>query len=211
MSYRVNDIYHTVQGEGAMTGVSMVLVRLHGCSVGCSFCDTRETWAKIDDQVWSLSAALGVNSNYCVASANEIRDYCVAAHYGEPLEQEIGPLVDSFRAAAIKTTVETSGTCLPNWGDHRPDWVTVSPKEGKPVFVETMKSADELKFVIGRHEDIERMENELKRLPADWPTLVCLQPVSLSPKATDLCLEAVKASAGRYRLSIQVHKLIGIA
>lgn len=217
-SYRVNDIYHTVQGEGAMTGVAMALVRLHGCDVGCSFCDTKETWAIPDKQVETLTGALGVNANYATVSADEIRDYVteycsdrwVMITGGEPMEQPLGPLVCAFEAAQIKVTVETSGTVQPNWGAHRPDWVTVSPKEDKPVFVETMVAADELKFVIGKDSDIERMETELQRLPDNFSAPVYLQPVSQSKKATQLCLNVVKASHGRYRLSVQVHKQIGV-
>ena len=216
--YRVNDIYHTVQGEGAMTGVSMALVRLHGCDVGCSFCDTKETWAIPDKRVDTLTDALGVNANYATASADGVCGY-VVKHCpdkwvmitgGEPMEQKLGPLVCAFRGADVNVTVETSGTVQPNWGSYRPNWVTVSTKEDKPVFLETMQEADELKFVVGRQYDIDRMEKELRRLPKDFSSPVYLQPVSQSDKATQLCLDTVKASRGRYRLSIQVHKQIGI-
>src|SRR5215510_2463493 len=42
--YPVNDCYTCVQGEGVQTGVAMVLLRLHGCDVGCPWCDTAQTW-----------------------------------------------------------------------------------------------------------------------------------------------------------------------
>jgi hypothetical protein len=44
MRYRVNDIYDSIQGEGIQTGVPMIVLRLHGCAVGCPWCDTRQTW-----------------------------------------------------------------------------------------------------------------------------------------------------------------------
>lgn len=47
--YLVNDIYPCIQGEGVLTGTPMIILRLQGCSVGCSFCDTKETWS-VDPQ-----------------------------------------------------------------------------------------------------------------------------------------------------------------
>lgn len=42
--YKLNDMYPTIQGEGALTGIPMVLLRMHQCPVGCHFCDTKHTW-----------------------------------------------------------------------------------------------------------------------------------------------------------------------
>jgi len=43
--YAVNEMFATVQGEGAFTGTAAIFVRLQGCDVGCPWCDTKHTWA----------------------------------------------------------------------------------------------------------------------------------------------------------------------
>lgn len=46
MKYPINEIFQTIQGEGVFTGVPAVFIRLQGCPVGCSWCDTKQTWDK---------------------------------------------------------------------------------------------------------------------------------------------------------------------
>jgi len=216
---KLNDIYHTVQGEGAMCGTSMVLVRLHGCAVGCSFCDTKETWALPSTEVDTIIDALGTNAKFVNADESMIRDHVRINHPdkwvmvtgGEPFEQDLSDFVMEMHSVAYKVAVETSGTAEPKWHDgHRPDWITCSPKEDKPVLRSALGHADELKFVIGRHEDIERMEAELNRLPDKCPTPVFVQPMSATQKTTQLCVDTVLKSQGKYCLSIQVHKTLGL-
>lgn len=41
---RVSEIFETIQGEGPLTGTPSIFIRLQGCTVGCSWCDTKYTW-----------------------------------------------------------------------------------------------------------------------------------------------------------------------
>src|SRR5471030_3138084 len=50
MQYPINEMFETLQGEGYFTGVPAIFVRLQGCPVGCSWCDTKHTWDKIADR-----------------------------------------------------------------------------------------------------------------------------------------------------------------
>ncbi len=49
MQYPINEMFQTLQGEGYFTGVPAIFIRLQGCPVGCSWCDTKHTWEKDAD------------------------------------------------------------------------------------------------------------------------------------------------------------------
>lgn len=219
--YRVNNIYPTVQGEGVMTGVPMVLLRLHGCGVGCPWCDTRETW-HVDsaNKVSSIEAALGANANWCEASPSELAAYIARNHAGpkwvmvtggEPADQDLEALVHALHDAHFKVALETSGTANGHlWAAF--DWVCVSPKidmpGGKKILREAIESADEIKMVVGKQADIDKLEGLLEQCRTKDNVAICLQPVSQSTKATQLCLQTVQQRG--WRLSIQTHKYLDL-
>lgn len=221
-TYRVNDIYSTVQGEGCQTGLAMVLLRLHGCGVGCPWCDTKETWiADPKNAKLSIAEALGANPHYALAEAITIVEY-IAAHHpgpnwimltgGEPADQDLHDLVSALHRAGYKVAIETSGTALGLMGAGC-DWVCVSPKIGMPggreVLALPMAMADEIKMVIGKREDLTKLDQLLDRCPPRLGAQICLQPLSQSRTATKLCIETVQARG--WRLSVQMHKYMGLA
>lgn len=219
--YPVNDCYTCVQGEGAQTGVAMVLLRLHGCAVGCPWCDTKETWEMDSSQeMTTLVDTLGANPRYTYLTAAEIAAHIGQNHPGpkwvlvtggEPAQYELAPLVAALHAVNFRVAIETSGTEKGHL-DANFDWVCVSPKlnmpGGKQVHIETLTQADEIKHVVGRPADIDNLDALLAAAQPPDSTQICLQPVSTSPKATELCLETVMARG--WRLSVQTHKYIGV-
>ena len=217
--YPVNDIYTCVQGEGVQTGVAMVLLRLHGCAVGCPWCDTKETWefAK-ENEVSSIEEALGANPKYSPLSPTQIADYIATNHAGpqwvlitggEPAQFELRPLVAALHEKGLKTAIETSGTELGHL-DANIDWVCVSPKlnmpGGKIVLPEALAIADEIKHVIGKQKDVTEFDQLLATVDLKENVQLCLQPVSVSPKATQICLDVVQERG--WRLSVQMHKFL---
>jgi 7-carboxy-7-deazaguanine synthase len=127
VTYRVNDLYATIQGEGRMVGTPMILLRLHGCSVGCAFCDTKETWAVGEAALPSHRATLEeargsdelwaeLDEEAVAAAVRAERDAkapgveWVLLTGGEPAEQPIRPLVRALHGAGFKVALETSGT-----------------------------------------------------------------------------------------------------
>lgn len=221
MKYRVNDLYACIQGEGQNTGLPMALLRLHGCPVGCPWCDTKETWAVDPDfRVDILDAALGANPAYCelppITIAQEIRIRYPSLSWvlltgGEPAEQPLAPLVAALQGEDLRVALETSGTAPGHVGVGL-DWVCVSPKfdmpGGKAVRRDAVAEADEITWVVGRQEHIDRLLQFIDEYALADHVAIAVQPLSQSSKATDLCIEACHRYG--WHLSIQAHKYLNI-
>ncbi len=218
--YPVNDIYACVQGEGCQTGVAMILLRLHGCAVGCPWCDTKETWDFLPElEQIALADALGSNGRYSYLTAPHIAAYIrenmpgprwVLLTGGEPAQYDLHALVNSLHEDGYLIALETSGTEVGHVNT-AVDWVCVSPKidmpGGKQVLPQALATADEIKHVVGKQKDIDQLDALLEGVTLKPNVQICLQPVSTSPKATDLCTETVIQRG--WRLSVQMHKYIG--
>lgn len=216
MKYAVNDVYPCIQGEGAMTGMPMALVRLHGCTVGCAFCDTKETWMSHHmNQHETILEILGTNARWAEVEPSAIIEAIqslapglrwVLLTGGEPAEQDLGPLVAALHEKGYLVAVETSGTA-PGVIGAKADWVCVSPKVSrKAIIPEVMAIADEVKMVVGVDVDIAKLRELLTKFPPRAGCRVSLQPMSASPAATALCMKTCMATG--WSLSLQTHKWI---
>lgn len=192
---RVNEIFYSIQGEGAHTGTPAIFVRLSGCNLRCPFCDTshfvhREmTEDKIADEVSRYPAKLVVITG------------------GEPALQLTPTLIVKLHELGKKVAIETNGTMTV---PYNVDWVTVSPKSafvGKAGDV-VIKQADEVKVVF-----------DGKTLYAD-PTFgigakhYYIQPcdtgdASKNEEILRFCIEFIKANP-KWKLSLQTQKILKV-
>jgi 7-carboxy-7-deazaguanine synthase len=216
----LNDIYPTIQGEGVMAGTPVVMIRFHGCSVGCPWCDTKETWAFDEEfQVVTIPDTLGRSPKFTYQSPHEISCFLVRNYSklkwvllsgGEPADQDLGVLVAELKNAGYKVAIETSGTATGHLSVPL-DWVTVSPKfnmpGGREVIPDVLRNADEVKHVIGKYSDVQDLANFLRKKKVRKP-VICLQPVSQSIRATELAISECLERG--WRLSIQIHKYLEI-
>lgn len=220
--YRVNDVYPSVQGEGVNTGLPMVILRLHGCPVGCPFCDTKETWENDkSNRVDTLAEALGANPRWVWKDAKAIAQYIenewpgikwVMITGGEPAMENLEDLTAWLRITGKSVALETSGTALGHLGAFF-DWICVSPKIGMPgglkVLPEALMVADEIKYVVGKASDLATFDELLSNTPElKQGVTICLQPMSASKRATELCMKTVMERG--WRLSIQTHRLLEV-
>jgi len=200
-SLKTIEIFASVQGEGLRQGEPTIFVRLAGCNLRCSFCDTKYAWergrvqtvAEVIQQVRSLWRGFPA------------RWICLTG--GEPLRQSIAPLIRELQKHGLAVQVETNGTFAP-----RPaaDWYTVSPKPPAYAFHASFrKKAKEVKLVVSRALTTDVVRGVRRSFPATVPVL--LQPQSNArwsmAKAMKLLEEAVRLGLINIRVSVQLHKI----
>ncbi|WP_338884558.1 MULTISPECIES: 7-carboxy-7-deazaguanine synthase QueE [Xenorhabdus] len=223
MIYPINEIFQTLQGEGVFTGVPSVFVRLQGCPVGCSWCDTKHTWEKEADKQQPMENILLKSQEsdlWGAASAKQLLSIFTRQGYsakhivitgGEPCLYDLRPLTETLESEGYQCQIETSGTHAIKCSDKT--WVTVSPKVkmrgGYRVLPDAIKRADEIKHPVGRQRDIEALDELLTMLDGNPTPLIALQPISQKEDATRLCIET--CIARNWRFSMQTHKYLNIA
>ena len=219
---KVNSVYATIQGEGALTGTPMSLIRLQGCGVGCPWCDTKETWTcDRDQQASTLANAQAVPGRWIDMSENDVAYHArrIAQNVrwalltgGEPSEQDLSTLVRALHDRCFKVALETSGTADGHM-QANVDWICVSPKfdmpGGKTVRDDVAQDAHEIKMVIAKQADVDHFIGWLNHVEPKHSCVITLQPVSQNERATELCINACLSFG--WRLSIQTHKFIGLA
>ena len=192
MKLPVNEIFYSLQGEGMHTGRAAVFIRLSGCNLHCSFCDT-------DHSAFTLMEVEEI-----VREVKGYRSRTVIVTGGEPSLFDLTELTSALHAEKCRVHVETNGTRELR-GDF--DWITCSPKKetDPPYNVDESiaQKADELKLVFTGESAFDLGEIS-GRFATDNRFL---QPCSgENIKET---VEAVLAYPG-WRLSLQTHRMISI-
>jgi Organic radical activating enzymes len=201
---RVFEIFDSLQGEGVWTGVPMTFVRLAGCNgplwgLSCSlWCDTRDSWDP------AAGADLQVER---VAERVTMPRVCLTG--GEPMLQgaEVAELAVLLRRRGVLMHLETNGILpLPPGPDL--DWVTVSPKPPEyrvaPGFAGRV---DELKVVVDGGFRAEVAEALAAAHPA---AVMCLQPEAGGGAEAVASAVAAVCAHPTWRLSVQLHKVLGL-
>lgn len=150
---RVNEIFYSIQGEGSRAGEPCVFVRMTGCGLRCTYCDTEYAFYEGKDQP-IRDIIEKVESYDCKL---------VELTGGEPLEQEgVYPLMDELLRKGFEVMIETGGHIDISHVDRRVkrivDLKTPSSgmmKRNRYENVEHLTKHDEVKFVIGSREDYE--------------------------------------------------------
>lgn len=189
--------FYTLQGEGFHAGKAAYFIRLGGCDIGCSWCDSRFAWKPdlhpmIDaDEIIEHAAGSGTNS--------------VVITGGEPLMWNLDYLCAGLKKKMISTFIETSGA-YPLSGKW--DWICLSPKRNMPPKDEICFKADELKVIIQNTNDLEWAETYRHKVKDNC--MLFLQPEwSRFNQITPLIVEYIKNNPA-WRISLQIHKYMHI-
>ena len=196
LTYPVVETFHSIQGEGAWTGVNAFFIRLAGCDVHCPWCDTKQSWNSQLHPHYDLE-----NLAQEVQAANPA---IVIITGGEPLIHDLNPLTEAIKRLGIRVHLETSGA-HPFSGNF--DWVTFSPKQFKPPHPSIYPQVNELKVVVVNEYDLKWAEQQASLLSPQCYKY--LQPEWNTPKSKQLILDYVLQHP-QWRISLHTHKLLEI-
>ena len=194
MKYRVNEIFKSLQGEGFNQGKEMIFLRLSGCNLACSWCDT--DYHPFTE--YSVQQILDELSGFNCKS--------VLLTGGEPSAQLLDELLNALRDKGYWIAIETNGTINLDRYKSLIDYITVSPKKQINQF-----EASEVR-VVNDALTIDKLRSLEKTINAANYYLSPLEiGGSMNIQETMQLLAAINAVGTRpWRMSLQLHKLIGI-
>ena len=191
------EAFYTIQGEGFHTGKAAYFIRIGGCDVGCSWCDTKFSWNQDLHPV--------VPADEIIEQVIDCPAAAVVVTGGEPLMVNLDYLTRNLKQRGIETFLETSGA-YPLSGKW--DWICLSPKKNAPPVDSLFPLAHELKVIIARESDLEwavanstRVNDQCKLyLQPEWSQRESILPV---------VIEFVKQHPP-WMVSLQSHKYMRI-
>ncbi len=208
MTYAVKECFLTLQGEGAQAGSRAVFLRFAGCnlwsgreqdraSAQCRFCDTDFVGTDgVNGGKFASAESLAEQVERLWGRGAEQRLVVVTG--GEPMLQLDPALIEALHARGFRVAAESNGTLAAVRGI---DWLCISPKAGTQV---VQRSGDELKLVWPQ-AGIDPAVLET------WDFRhFLLQPMD-GPEGSVEAAIALVMERPRWRLSLQAHKIVGLA
>ena len=206
MTLIVNEIFYSIQGESLNSGRPCVFVRLTGCNLRCSYCDTGYAYEEGNEM--EIGAIIDQVSAY----------HCTLVELtgGEPLLQEETPkLIDALIKNNYEVMMETNGTLdIDRVSNKCMRIVDIKcPSSGEAQNndyrnIEKLTKRDQLKFVIGNHEDYTFAKDMvLSRCKTIKPDHILFSPVHdiLKP---DILAGWILRDHLNGRLHLQLHRII---
>ncbi|GAB6012886.1 7-carboxy-7-deazaguanine synthase QueE [Viscerimonas tarda] len=193
MKLIVNELFYSLQGEGARTGQPSIFIRLAKCNLSCAFCDTDFSAGK-DMDVGEI--------------LDEIKPYpCkwIIWTGGEPTIQLTNDHLEVFKNAGYKQAIETNGSLpVPSFIDY----ISCSPKENYEDVRKIIPRVNEIRIPLQKGDALP----DISLLPPAGNYF--LSPIfdgdKLNRENVDYCVDLIK-SHPQWSLSLQIHKLIHIA
>lgn len=193
MNLNVNEIFYSLQGEGGRQGEASVFIRLTNCNLNCDFCDT------------DFQNGVDMQAAQIIAHIRQFPCKWIIWTGGEPMLQLTEEIVVFFKKEGFLQAIESNGHYkLPDLLDYK----VVSPKGNARYAKAINAEVDEVRIPVRKQDSIPA----IKDLPQ--AAFYFLSPVfSENPFETkdniDYCVKTIKQNP-RWRLSLQIHKLIGI-
>ena len=205
MKLKINEIFHSIQGESSHMGLPCIFIRLTYCNLRCSYCDTEYAFYEGSDM--TIKEIL-----------NKIEKYptnLVMVTGGEPLIQKgCIDLMNQLLKKNYEVMIETSGSlsldkvpknvikivdfkCPTSNMKDKNDW----------TIIKDINQEDEIKFVIGNRQDYDWSKEMIKEYNLNKICPILFSPVYDKINMEDLS-KWILEDGIKVRLQIQLHKHI---
>ncbi|MGL5767506.1 MAG: putative 7-carboxy-7-deazaguanine synthase QueE [Sarcina sp.] len=209
---KIVEIFQSIDGEAIRAGLITNFIRVAGCNLRCSYCDTKYALLKTQGEEISLDEILKkLDKN--------IKNITLTG--GEPLwnKEESMLLLDRLIAEGYSVSVETNGAIdLTDFIKKYPDVVFIvdykvpsSNMEDKMNInnFNILREIDCVKFVVGTNEDLEKMKEIIENTNLkDGKTSIFVSPVFSKIDPKDIVEFLLDNKLNNVRLQIQMHKVI---
>ena len=205
MALRITEIFYSLQGEASRAGLPTVFVRLTGCPLRCTWCDT--TYSFTGGEAATIESVLAEVAKY------PARQVCVTG--GEPLAQkECLPLLSALCDAGYDVSLETSGALDVSAVDARVSRIMdlKAPGSGESARnlwenLKVLGARDEIKIVIASRADYEWARDMLRQhgLNRICPVLFSPAQGQVEPRAL---AEWILEDGLDVRFQMQLHKVL---
>lgn len=199
--YKINEIFYSIQGEGAYAGRAAVFVRFSVCNLKCPFCDTKFDDYEIMSAAEILAKMKEVNNGGCTL--------CVLTG-GEPTLQYDKELEHRLHRAGYTINMESNGTLIPK---AQVDFLTISPKAQwqKQAKIFTGYPINEIKVVVDKDTTPDDLDYYAQQHPE---AQLFVQPcdtgfIKENKEIINRCVKFIEANP-RWRLSLQTQKIINV-
>jgi 7-carboxy-7-deazaguanine synthase len=205
LALRLTEIFYSLQGEASRAGLPTVFVRLTGCPLRCTWCDT--TYSFTGGEPASVESVLADVAKY------PVRQVCVTG--GEPLSQkECLPLLTALCDAGYDVSLETSGAIDVAGVDPRVARIMdlKAPDSGETARnlwsnLDVLNQHDEIKIVIASRGDYEWARQVLRDRQLDRLCPVLFSPAGGLIEPQSLA-EWILEDGLNVRFQLQLHKLL---
>jgi 7-carboxy-7-deazaguanine synthase len=202
---RVNEIFHSLQGEADSVGFPTVFVRLTGCPLRCQYCDTE----------YAFHAGEWFDLDNILGKVRELQAQYVCVTGGEPLAQpNCLKLLERLCDAGFSVSLETSGAL---------DVAAVDPRVSRVIDVKTpasneaarnrvenfahLSQRDQLKFVICSRADYDWSKDFMRTHDLTQRCRILFSP-SYQQLSPTLLADWILADRLPVRFQLQLHKLL---
>ena len=204
-SLRITEIFYSLQGESNTVGIPTVFIRLTGCPLRCTYCDT--AYAFTGGEKITLADIVKQTATYGTKY--------VTVTGGEPLAQVACiDLIKELLDAGFIVSLETSGALDVSKVDKRTvkvlDFKTPSSGElSKNLYqnIDFLTAKDQIKFVIGNDEDYEWSKKLVEEHKLNDRCQILFSPVMGIQNPTELA-EKILRDKLQVRFQVQLHKLL---